>query len=125
MAHKIQLTAKNCKDFRTNLNTEYKGFNACIKFLIANWNNKEIQEMAKADGLNKSDISAEYIKKHLEGTNWVNNGVMGHMITTEKGDKAKGIPAKREFSAEKVWTPGKVWDYVRRASNAHCKELGI
>lgn len=119
MAHKIQLTAKNCKDFRTSLNVEYKGFNACIKFLVANWTNKELQKMAKSDGLNKSDISAEYILKHLEGTNWVQNGVMGHMVTVDKENKV------REFRAEKVWTPGKVWDYVRRASNAHCKSLGL
>lgn len=119
MSHKIQLTAKNCKDFRTNLNTTYKGFNACIKFLIANWTNKELQAMAKADGLNKSDISAEYIIKHLEGTNWVKDGIMGHMVTTDKETKT------REFTPEKVWTPGKVWDYVRRASNAHCKTLGL
>ena len=81
--------------------------------------------MAKADGLRKEDICAEYIIKHLEGTNWVQGGVMGHMHTIEKADEAKGTPAVREFRAEKVWTPGKVWDYVRRASNKHCKELGL
>ena len=119
MAHKINLTAKNSKNFRTELNTTYKGFNACIKFLLSNWTNKEIIAMAKADGLNKSDISAEYIVKHLEGTNWVQNGIMGHMKTTDKENKV------REFVPEKVWTPGKVWDYVRRASNASCKALGL
>lgn len=118
MAHKIQLTAKATSEFRKSLNTEYKGFNACIKFLVANWNNKEIIKLAKADGLNKSDLTAEYIIKHLEGTNWVQNGVMGHVVT----DKETG---EKVFKAWPTWTPGRVFDYARRASAAHCKALGL
>ena len=118
MSHKIQLTAKATADFRKALNAEYKGFNACIKFLIANWTNKELQKMAKADGLNKTDLSAEYSVKHLNGTNWVQNGVMGHFVT-DKETKEK------VFVAWATWTPGRVFDYVRRASAAHWKSLGI
>ena len=61
MAHKINFTAKVANDFRKALNAEYRGFNACIKFLVANWNNSELQKIAKKDGLNKSDINAEYM----------------------------------------------------------------
>ena len=108
----VNFSTKNAKSFRTNANAEGKGMNHAIKAVKAVWDkeskDKELQasiDSAKADGLILEDFSADYIKTHLNGTNFCKDGVIG---TTSKG----------EFKAKTTWTPGQVIDYVRRANRA-------
>lgn len=110
---KQNFTSKTSKVFRTSANDEHKGFNSCVRDVLNVWNRgkksaelAESIEAARADGVNESDFSAAYIIKHLEGTNFVRNGVIGQ---TKKG----------EFTPKSTWTAGQVIDYVRRASRAH------
>ena len=114
---KIQFTSKSSKGFRTISNNVHKGFNACVRDVLQVWDKKNLNDDEKAvvdalrtackeDGVNRSDFTAEYIIKHLDGTNYCKDGVLG---VTKKG----------EFTPKVSWTPGQVIDYVRRASRAH------
>lgn len=116
---KINFTSVSIRDFKKFVNTEHKSMSACFKTILANWNHSELQKVAKKDGLNKEDLNPAYLVKWLEGSNYCQNGVLGRMSPVEKGSKEK------VFKAWETWTPGRVLDYLRRASNAHCKSLGL
>lgn len=116
---KINFTSASIKDFKKFVNTEHKSMSACFKTILANWNHSELQKVAKKDGLNKEDLNPAYIIKWLDGSNYCQNGVLGRFAPVEKGSKEK------VFKAWETWTPGRVLDYLRRASNAHCKSLGL
>lgn len=119
MAHKINFTSKAIKDFRAIVNKEHKSMSSCIRTIKENWTNSEIQKIAKKDGLTIKDFNPAYLVQWLEGTNFCVDGVLGHYVPIEKGSKEK------TFVAWETWTPGRVLDYVRRASAKHCKSLGI
>lgn len=108
----INFSTKNAKALRVNANVEGKGMNHAIKAIKAVWerdtNDTELKasiEAAKNDGLTLNDFTADFIKAHLEGTNFCKDGVIG--VTT-----------KGEFKAKSTWTAGQVVDYVRRANRA-------
>lgn len=110
---KTNFTSKTSKVFRSESNTEHKGFNACLRDVLAVWDRKdktnelaESIKAAKADGVNRKDFCAAYIIEHLTGTKWVSDGVI---MGSKKG----------EMIAKTSWTAGQVIDYVRRASRAH------
>lgn len=107
---KTNFTAKTAKVLRTIANTEHKGMNAAIRSLKSVWesNNTDLTdaiEAAKNDGLTIEDFTAQFIIENLEGTKWVNEGVI---LQNKKG----------QMVAKSTWTPGAVVDYVRRANAA-------
>ena len=110
MENKINFNAKNAKALRITANTEFKGMNHAIKAVKSVWTNgtkdaelAESIKAAKADGLTINDFSAEFIIKHLDGTNFCKDGVIG--------STSKGV-----FKARSQWNAGQVVDYVRRAN---------
>lgn len=112
MANKINFSSKSAKSFRINANAEFRGMNHAIKAVLAVWergtNDAELTasiDAAKADGITASDFSAEFIIKHLNGTNDCKDGVIGKTV--------KGV-----FKAKTQWTAGAVVDYVRKANRA-------
>jgi len=116
---KFNFTSASVKDFKKFVNLEHKSMSACFKTIRANWNRSELQKVAKKDGLRLEDLNPAYIVKWLDGGNYCQNGVLGRMAPIEKGSKEKA------FKAWETWTPGRVLDYLRRASNAHCESLGM
>jgi len=108
----VNFSTKNAKALRVNATNEAKGMNHAIKAVKVVWerdtNDADLKasiEAAKNDGLTLNDFTAEFIIKHLNGTNFVKDGVIG---ATSKG----------EFKAKASWTAGQVVDYVRRANRA-------
>ena len=123
---KKNFTANNSKNFRNIANREHKGFNSCLRDVLNVWDKKnlnaeesaivdELRKAVKKDGVRREDFSANYIITHLNGTNWVKDGVIGFMGKDENGEKV--------FKPRTSWTAGQVIDYVRRASAAHFAEL--
>lgn len=112
MKKQINFSTKNAKALRISANLEGKGMNHAIKAVASVWNGKTTDkeltasiEAAKADGLTLDDFSADFIKAHLEGTNFCKGGVIG-------------VTSKGEFTAKATWTAGQIVDYVRRANRA-------
>lgn len=112
MATKVNFSSKTAKSLRINANAEFRGMNHAIKAVLAVWergtNDAELSasiNAAKADGIVANDFSAEYIIKHLNGTNDCQDGVIGKTV--------KGV-----FKAKTQWTAGAVVDYVRKANRA-------
>ena len=114
---KTNFTAKTAKALRTIANTEHKGLNAAIRTLKGVWTSKntdltEALNAAKADGLQLSDFSAEYILTNLAGTKWV-SGDGKTILTNKKGQMVPKV----------TWTPGALVDYVRRANAARLAKV--
>jgi hypothetical protein len=108
----VNFSTANAKAFRTSANLEGKGMNHAIKAVKAVWDKPEKDpelassiKSAKDDGLVIEDFSSAFIIKHLDGTNYCKDKVIG---TTSKG----------EFKPKTTWTAGQVVDYVRRANRA-------
>jgi hypothetical protein len=120
---KIQFTSASVKDFKAFINLEHKSLSSCMRTLKENWSRSALQKVARKDGLNFKDINPAYLVEWLDGSNYCQNKVLGRMVVVEKGDKAKGIAPVKEFRAWDTWTPGRVLDYLRRASAAHWKAL--
>lgn len=118
MAHKIAFTTASVKDFKVFVNLEHKSLSSCFRTIRENWSNSDLQKVARKDGLRKEDLNPAYLIKWLEGTNYCKDGILGRMALINKETKEK------EFRAWETWTPGRVLDYLRRASSAHCKSLG-
>lgn len=112
---KIQFTSKSVKDFKKFINQEHKSLSACMRTLKDNWGSSDLQKVARKDGLNFKDITPAYLVQWLDGSNYCQNGALGRMVKTDDGTK--------EFRAWETWTPGRVLDYLRRASAAHWKSL--
>lgn len=109
---KINFSTKSAKAFRNTANQEFKGMNHAIKAVLAVWergtNDAELAasiNAAKADGIGTNDFSAEFIVKHLNGTNDCQDGVIGKTV--------KGV-----FKAKTQWNAGQVIDYVLKANRA-------
>ena len=116
---KTYFTSASIKDFKVFVNLEHKSLSSCFRTILKYWNNSDLQKVARKDGLNREDLTPAYLIKWLEGTNYCQNGVLGRMVIVDKETKAK------EFREWTTWTPGRVLDYLRRASKAHCESLGI
>lgn len=116
---KVNFTSAAVKDFREFVNTEHKSLSNCFRTIRENWSGSELQAVAKRDGLRKEDLNPAYLVKWLDGSNFCQNGELGHFVPVEKGSKEK------KFAKWETWTPGRVLDYLRRASRAHCKSLGL
>lgn len=117
--NKVNFTTKAAKNFKSVANREHKSLSSCLRTVRDLWTSSDLQKIAKKDGLNKSDLNIDYMKKWLDGSNFCKNGQLGRMVLTNKETK------EREFVAWETWTPGRVIDYLRRASAAHCKSLGL
>lgn len=120
---KINFTSKSVKDFKKFVNLEHKSLSSCLRTIKENWTNSEMQKVARKDGLKFKDLNPSYLVEWLNGSNYCQKGVLGRMVTIEKGDKAKGIAPMREFRAWETWTPGRVVDYFRRANNAYYRAI--
>ena len=120
---KIQFTSASVKDFKAFINLEHKSLSSCLRTLKENWGKSDLQKVARKDGLRFADLTPAYMVQWLEGSNYCKDGKLGRFVVIEKGDKAQGIPAKKEFREWETWTPGRVLDYVRRASAAHFKAI--
>ena len=116
---KINFTTASEKDFKSIANKEHKSISSCLRTIRDLWGASDLQKIAKKDGLNKSDLNIDYMKKWLEGSNYCKDGMLGRMVVVDKETKVK------EFRAWETWTPGRVIDYLRRASASHCKSLGL
>ena len=114
---KINFTSASVKDFKVFVTIEHKSLSACFRTIRENWANSDLQKVARKDGLRKDDLNPAYLVKWLDGTNYCKGGVLGRMVKDENGEKV--------FKAWETWTPGRVLDYLRRASAAHCKSLNI
>lgn len=114
---KIQFTSASVKDFKAFINLEHKSLSSCMRTLKENWTRSALQKVAKKDGLNYKDINPAYLVQWLDGSNYCKDGVLGRMVIVDKETKAK------EFKARETWTPGRVLDYLRRASASHWKSL--
>lgn len=117
MAHKINFTANNSKEFKALVNKEHKSLSSCVRTIKENWS--ILRKIAAKDGLTCKDLNPAYMVQWLDGSNYCREGVLGRMVVTDKETKEK------EFRAWETWTPGRALDYLRRASAAHCKSLGI
>lgn len=116
---KINFTSAAAKDFKKFVNLEHKNLSNCLRTIRENWTGSELQKIARRDGLRKEDLNPAYMVKWLDGSNYCKDGVLGRMVVIDKETKEK------EFRAWETWTPGRVLDYLRRASAAHCKSLNI
>lgn len=114
---KVNFTTATAKDFKALANKEHKSISSCFRTIRDLWTGTELQKIARKDGLNKSDLNLDYLKTWLEGTNYCKNGELGRMVTIDKETKTK------EFRKWESWTPGRVIDYLRRASKAHWDSL--
>lgn len=115
MAH-IKFTSASVKDFKKFINQEHKSLSSCLRTLKENWAKSELQKVARKDGLGFKDLNPAYMVQWLEGSNYCQQGVLGRMVkNAETGEK--------EFRAWDTWTPGRVLDYLRRASAAHWKAI--
>lgn len=121
---KNNFTTKNAKDFRIIASREQMGFNAALRIVLAVWDKNtktvnlsdddkkavdKMKEAAKMDGCTRADFSASFIIEQLEGTKYVQNGIIGSMIK----DKESG---EKVFTAKTRWTASQIVDYVRIAS---------
>ena len=115
MTHKLNFTASAVKDFKSLCNLEHKSLSSCFKTITLNWS--KFAKIADKDGLRKGDLNPAYMIQWLDGTNYCKDGILGRITTSDTGEKV--------FKAYETWTPGRVLDYVRRASALHCKSLGM
>lgn len=119
MKTKVNFTSKSVAEFKKFVNLEHKSLSSCLRTIKENWAKSELQKVAKKDGLNYKDLNPAYIVEHLKGDDrYCREGVLGRLVKVEGQEQ-------KEFKAWETWTPGRVLDYLRRASNAHCKSLGI
>lgn len=114
MKQTIYFSAKGLKEFRALVNKEHKSLSSCLRTIRDNW--EAVEQLAEADGLRLEDVNPKYIVEHLHNDNYNRDGVLGRLVKNEAGEK--------EFRAWETWTPARALDYLRRASNCHCKELG-
>jgi len=114
---KIQFTSASAKDFKAFINAEHKSLSSCMRTLRENWGKSELQKVARKDGLTFKDVTPAYLVQWLDGSNYCQKGELGHMVPVEKGSKEK------KFVKWETWTPGRVLDYLRRASAAHWKAI--
>ena len=119
MKAKINFTTKSAKDFKSVANKEHKNLGSCLRTVRDLWGGSDLQKIARKDGLCKNDLNPAYMVQWLEGTNYCQNGELGRLVPNEKGSKEK------HFEKWETWTPGRVVDYLRRASAMHCKSLGL
>lgn len=114
---KVNFTSESVKNFKKFINTEHKSLSNCLRTIRENWTGSELQKVAKRDGLRKEDLNPAYMVKWLDGSNFCQNGELGHLVPVEKGSKEK------KFVKWETWTPGRALDYLRRASANHWKSL--
>lgn len=113
---KIQFTSASVKDFKAFINLEHKSLSSCLRTLKENWGKSDLQRVARKDGLRFADLTPAYMVQWLEGSNYCKEGKLGRMVkNAETGEK--------EFKEWETWTPGRVLDYVRRASAAHFRAI--
>lgn len=117
--NKINFTSASVKDFRAFVNAEHKNLSNCLRTIRDNWTNSELQKVARKDGLRKEDLNPAYMVQWLDGGNYCQGGKLGRFVVVDKETKTK------EFKVWESWTPGRALDYLRRASAAHCKSLGL
>ena len=86
---KINFTTKVAKEFKAIANKEHKSISSCLRTIRDLWMSNDLQKIAKKDGLNKSDLNIDYMKKWLEGTNYCKDGILGRMVVVDKESKAK------------------------------------
>ena len=114
MKQTINFSAKKLKEFRAIINREHKSLSSCLRTIKDKW--EVVEQLAETDGLRLEDVNPKYIVDHLHNDNYNREGVLGRLVKNEEGEK--------EFRAWETWTPARALDYLRRASNCHCKELG-
>ena len=123
--HKIALRATATKNFKNFANQQHKSLSACIRTVrdVCMLNTfsceedevlvKQFRSLLRKDDIKVADITPKWLVDRLNDTKFCKNGVLGHT--------KKNADGTEEFVPYDTWTPGRVVDFVRRASNASWK----
>lgn len=124
MANK-NFTNRSVSVIGKNAKKEFTLFSECIRMVRRMFEAYETDPKTVSDDLRtaiedcinsgvnaKTDLNLQFIVNHLNGTNWVVDGVIVEHV------KGENVPVGK-------WTPNKVMNYVRKANRQQLLKLGL